>query len=81
MGFKVHKASVLSDEEQEALLVCGAGLNISAMLQKQGAVTGEPCAAIMISVETGKIKGSTWVVDGNLGQVGFSTGRVGGSRT
>ena len=34
----------------------------------------------MIAVEDAKVLGSVWILSGNLGQVKFSTGRVGGSR-
>ena len=42
-------------------------------------MAGEPCVALGITEENAKVLGSVWMVSGNLGQVKFSTGRVGGS--
>ena len=61
-------------------MVTGAGLNIGVMLTKHGAVAGEPCAAIMVAIEAGKVKGSSWLMEGNLGTVVFSTVREEGHR-
>ena len=80
MGFKVHKASVLTEEELGHLVVRGTGLNVAAKLQEHGAVAEEPCAAIIMSVEQGKVQGSMWMITGNMGSVKFSTGKVGGGR-
>ena len=74
MGFKVHKAPVLTEEELRHLVVHGTGLNVAAKLQKHGAVAEEPCKAIIMSVEQGKVQGSMWMVTGNLGSVKFSQG-------
>ena len=55
-------------------------MNIGAMLRKHEAVAGEPCATVMVAIEAGKVKVSSWPLEGNLGTVVFSTGRVGGHR-
>jgi hypothetical protein len=51
----------------EKLKVAGAGSNIEAKLEACGATGGEVCAAVIIGVEGGKIKGSRWTLVGNLG--------------
>ena len=51
MGFKLNKHRILSEAELESLVVTGAGLNIGAMLRKHGAVAGEPCGAVMVTIE------------------------------
>ena len=80
MGFKLIKPSILSEAGLESLVVTGAGLNIGAMMRKHGAVAGEPCATVMVAIEAGKVKFSSWPLEGNLGTVVFSTGRVGGHK-
>ena len=71
MGFKIHKASVLTEEELGHLIVRGTSLNVVAKLQEHGAMAEEPCAAIVMSVEQGKVQVSMWMVTGNLGNVKF----------
>ena len=55
--FDTAEAAALSNEEMEKLVVRGSGSDIKAKLEACGATGGEVCAAIIISVEAGKVKG------------------------
>ena len=59
MVFTLNKPKVLSTSELETLEVTGTGLNIGAELRKHGAQPGEPCAAIKVAVEAGKVGAPT----------------------
>ena len=65
--FNTSEAAALTKEEMEKLKVAGAGSDIKAKLESCGATGGEVCAAVIIAVEGGKIKGSKWTLVGNLG--------------
>ena len=81
MGFKIHKACVLTEEELGHLTVSGASLNVVVKLQEHGANAEEPCAAIVMAVEPCKVMVSMWMVTGNLGHVKFSMGKWEGAGT
>ena len=68
------------EEDLGHLTVRGTGINIVAKFQEHGAKAEEPCTAIVMAVEQGKVLGSMWRISGNLGHVKFSLGRVGGSQ-
>jgi hypothetical protein len=70
---------VCTEHELGSITVRGTGLNIVAKLQHYGAMTGELCTELVIAVENVEVLGSVWMMSGTLGQVKFSTGRVGGS--
>ena len=76
--FDTSEAAALTKEEMEKLKVAGAGSDIKAKLEACGATGGEVCAAVIIAVEGGKIKGSKWTLVGNLGEVDVSTHRLDG---
>ena len=70
----------LSKEDMEKLVVKGSGSDIKAKLEACGVAGGEVCAAIIISAEAGKVKGSRWALIGNMGMVDVSTHRLDGAR-
>jgi hypothetical protein len=78
--FDTAEAAALSNEEMEKLVVRGSGSDIKAKLEACGATGGEVCAAIIISVEAGKVKGSKWTLVGDMGMVDVSTHRLDGAR-
>ena len=78
--FDTTEAAALSNEEMEKLVVRGSGSDIKAKLEACGATGGEVCAAIIISVEAGKVKGSRWTLVGDMGMVDVSTHRLDGAR-
>ena len=53
----------------------GSGIQVTQELRKRRADDSVPCAAGIIQVENGKVKGS-----GNRGEVKFTTNRVGEAR-
>jgi hypothetical protein len=64
----------------EKLMVVEAGSDIKAKLEACCAMGGEVCAAIIVSVEGGKVKGSRWTLVGDMGMVDVSTHRLDGAR-
>ena len=78
--FDTTGAMALSKEEMEKLVVRGSGSDIKAKLEACGVAGGEVCAAIIISAEAGKVKGSRWALIGNMGMVDVSTHRLDGAR-
>ena len=59
-SFDTSEAAALTSEEMERLVVAGVGSDIKAKLEACGATGEEVCAAIIVSVEGGKIRGSSW---------------------
>jgi hypothetical protein len=58
----------------------GSGTAIKEKLEACGAEEGELCAAMVISVQGGKVKGSQWTLLGDLGLVEISTHQLDGAR-
>ena len=78
--FDTAEAAALTNEEMEKLVVAGAGSDVKAKLEACGATGGEVCAAIIVSVEGGKVKGSRLTLVGDIGMVDVSTHRLDGAR-
>ena len=78
--FDTSEATVLTPDEMRLLVVEGSGAAIKEKLESCGAEDGELCAAIVLSVKGGKVKGSRWTVHGDLGLVEISTHRLDGAR-
>jgi hypothetical protein len=58
VSFDTSEATTLTTEEMAQLVVAGTGTDIKNKLEACGAEEGELCAAIMISVQGGKVRGS-----------------------
>ena len=80
VGFDTSEATTLTSEEMGQLVVAGTGSDIKPKLEACGATGGEVCAAIIVSVEGGKVKGSRWTLVGDMGMVDVSTHRLNGAR-
>jgi hypothetical protein len=80
VGFDTSEATTLTSEELGQLVVAGAGSDIKAKLEACGATEGDVCAAVIISEEGVKVRGSRWTLVGDMGMVDVSTHRLDGAR-
>jgi len=78
--YDISKATTLSATELSSLVVAGVGQEISDKIAEFRGNSQKVTAGVLIGVENGQIKGSKWVVVGNLGKAEVHTQRLGGDR-
>ena len=78
--YDISKATTLSATELSSLVVAGVGTGISDKIEEFRGNSQKVTAGVLIGVENGQIKGSKWVVVGNLGKAEVHTQRLGGDR-
>ena len=78
--YDISKATTLSTTELTSLRVTGVGQEISDKIAEFRGNSQKVTAGVLIGIENGQIKGSKWVVVGNLGKTDVHTQRLGGDR-
>ena len=78
--YDISKATTLSATELSSLRVTGVGQEISDKIAEFRGNSQKVTAGVLIGVENGQVKGSKWVVVGNLGKTDVHTQRLGGDR-
>ena len=78
--YDISKATTLSATELTSLRVTGVGQEISDKIAEFRGNSQKVTAGVLIGVENGQVKGSKWVVVGNLGKTDVHTQRLGGDR-
>ena len=77
--YDISKATTLSTSELASLKVTGMVEFKNKMADFSGGAQ-IPTAGVLMAVESGKVKGSKWVLTGDLGQASVHTQRLGGDR-
>ena len=77
--YDISKATTLSTSELASLKVTGLVEFKNKMANFSGGAQ-IPTAGVLMAVESGKVKGSKWVLTGDLGQASVHTQRLGGDR-
>ena len=78
--YDITKATTMSTSKLASLKVSGVGTEISTKLAEFSGNSQKPTAGVLMAVENGQIKGSKWVLVGDLGKADVHTQRLGGDR-